>query len=269
MAGEHDRRATRRQLRQHAVHVTGADRVQAIRGFVEHQQPRPRQQRGRQPEPLPHAEREAAHAVVGDIGQADLIERIADPVGAVAPQAGQRVEVLARGERGIQARAVDEPRDPVRQRERPAHRAAEDLQLAAVGSGQPEQQPEQRRLARPVRADQAVHLAFRDVEVDAVQGHDLAEGLAEPAGAHGQRPAGGTAGRFSACPETGQPAVDLQGSGRAGRNPPVNRRLADRGYAAAGSAAACAPASLIDGTSDPTITAPVVNTAAATQKATV
>jgi hypothetical protein len=42
-----------------------------------------------------------------------------------------------------------------------------------------------------------VHLAFRDVEVDAVEGGDLAEGLAEPARADGKgrRPGGVPPGR--------------------------------------------------------------------------
>ena len=142
---------------QHAMHVTGADRVEAVRRFVEHQQPRPGQQRGGEPEPLAHPEREAADAVVRDVGEPDLLQRVVDAVGAVASQARQRVEVLPGGERRVQARAVDEPRDPVGQRQRPAHRTAEDLQVAAVGLGQPEQQARaassfRRRSVRPGRA---------------------------------------------------------------------------------------------------------------------
>jgi hypothetical protein len=57
-----------------------------------------------------------------------------------------------------------------------------------------------------------VHLALRDLEVDAVEGDDLAEGLADPARANGKprrRPAGCPAGRaiavlLSCCPETRQ-----------------------------------------------------------------
>jgi hypothetical protein len=55
-----------------------------------------------------------------------------------------------------------------------------------------------------------MHLALRDVEVDAIEGDDLAKGLADPARARGKlrRPAGGSpAGRrvvtlFRWCPET-------------------------------------------------------------------
>ena len=76
----------RRQPVEHTVHVTGADRIEAVRRFVEHQQPRPGQQRGGEPETLAHPEREAADAVVGDVGEPDLLQRVTDAVGAVAAQ---------------------------------------------------------------------------------------------------------------------------------------------------------------------------------------
>jgi hypothetical protein len=63
--------------------------------------------------------------------------------------------------------------------------------------GQPEQQAQQRRLPGAVRADQTMDLGNRDVEVDAVEGDDLAEALADPARANRKlrRPAGCPAGR--------------------------------------------------------------------------
>jgi hypothetical protein len=63
----------------------------------------------------------------------------------------------------------------------PSHRAAEDLQVTAVGLGQPEEQTQQCRLPGTVGSDQTMHLALRDVEVDAVKGDDLAKGFADPA----------------------------------------------------------------------------------------
>jgi hypothetical protein len=61
------------------------------------------------------------------------------------------------------------------------HRTAEDLQVAAVGHRQPEEQAQQRCLPGPVRPDQTMHLAFRNVEVYSVEGYDLTEELADPA----------------------------------------------------------------------------------------
>ena len=53
--------------------------------------------------------------------------------------------------------------------------------MPASAHGQPEQQAEQRRLAGPVGADQAVDLAGGDVEVDAVQGDHVAKRFTDPA----------------------------------------------------------------------------------------
>jgi hypothetical protein len=54
-----------------------------------------------------------------------------------------------------------------------------------------------------------MHLALRDVEVDAVEGDDLAEGLADPAPTNRERgparpPAGPRVVMPFRCPETGQ-----------------------------------------------------------------
>jgi hypothetical protein len=88
-----------------------AGRIEAVGGFVEHQQPGGRQQRGGKPETLSHPEREAANAVVGDIGEADPLEHVIDASRAVAPQASQRGEVLPRGQRGIGEQTVTERLD--------------------------------------------------------------------------------------------------------------------------------------------------------------
>jgi hypothetical protein len=61
-----------------------------------------------------------------------------------------------------------------------------------------------------------MHLAFRDIEVDAVKGDDLAKGFGDPARTNytGRRPAGEPAGRrvvtlFSRYPETRQFVSEL------------------------------------------------------------
>ena len=72
VAGQHDGGPVRGEPGEDAVHVLLAGRVQAVGRLVEHQQPRPGEQRGGQPEPLAHAEGEAADLVVGDVGEPDL-----------------------------------------------------------------------------------------------------------------------------------------------------------------------------------------------------
>jgi hypothetical protein len=55
-----------------------------------------------------------------------------------------------------------------------------------------------------------MHVALRDVEVDAVEGDDLAKGLADPARTNGKRrPAGTPAGRRGWCPEARQFVSEL------------------------------------------------------------
>jgi len=63
--------------------VSGPGRVEAVGRLVQDQQSRRGQERRGEPQPLPHPEREAADAVVGDVGEPDLLERLADAVGAV------------------------------------------------------------------------------------------------------------------------------------------------------------------------------------------
>ena len=58
---------------------------------------------------------------------------------------------------------------------------AEDDRLAAVGRAQPLEDLDRRRLARTVRPEQAEDLARRDVEVDAVDGLDVAVALDQAA----------------------------------------------------------------------------------------
>ena len=63
----------------------------------------------------------------------------------------------------------------------PPHLAV-DLDLAAVGRDEPDQDLHQRRLAGAVLAEDAVDLAAVEVEVDAVAGDDVAVALGDPCG---------------------------------------------------------------------------------------
>ena len=66
-------------------------------------------------------------------------------------------------------------------------RPAVDEDRAGVGPRQPVEDPHQRRLAGAVLAEQRVHLAARDGEVDAVVGDELAEALGDAAQLDGGR----------------------------------------------------------------------------------
>ena len=134
-------------------------------------------------EPLAHAVRVAAHAVLGARGQLDGVERLADARGgAVAVERRDQLQVAAAGEVRVEARRLDEPRHAV-QGARPLDEgvAPEQLRGARVGPDQPEQHPQRRRLPGPVRAQVAVDVARADGEVDVVDRRHVAIALDEPA----------------------------------------------------------------------------------------
>ena len=88
---------------------------------VEHQQPGLRQQRCGQPEPLPHPEREAAHAVSAT-SVSPTRSAHHRSLRAVRRAAGERRAGSAAPSARDTARPVHEPATPAGERERPAHR---------------------------------------------------------------------------------------------------------------------------------------------------
>jgi len=101
--------------------------------------------------------------------------------GALTAESCERGAVAPCGQRRVEAGAVDEARDTARHGERAPHRRTEDRQGAAIGHRQPEQEAQKRGLPGTVGPDEAVDLSGVDVEVDAVEGDDVAEGLGETA----------------------------------------------------------------------------------------
>ena len=82
VAGEDHRGPVLGEPGDDAVHVALAGGVQAVGRLVEDEQSRCGEQRGGQPEPLAHTQRESPEAVVGDVGEPDLLQRVVDARGA-------------------------------------------------------------------------------------------------------------------------------------------------------------------------------------------
>ena len=101
--------------------------------------------------------------------------------GVAAAKGGKRGEVPPGGQGRVEPRAVHEPGDAVRRGQRASDRRPQDLQAAAVGDGQAQQEAEQRGLPGAVRADHAVDLALRHIQVDTVERDDITEALGDPA----------------------------------------------------------------------------------------
>ena len=101
--------------------------------------------------------------------------------GAVAVERGEQFEVLARGQVRVEARRLDKARDPLQGACAVAHRvAAEQLDDALAGRDQAERHAQRRRLAGAVGAEEPVHVAGVDVQVDVVDREDLVVALDEP-----------------------------------------------------------------------------------------
>ena len=115
---------------QQLAHPADALGVQAVDRLVEQQDVGVAEQGGGDAEPLPHAEREAAHPVVGDGLQADQLDHL------VHPRAGQPVALRERqqmpvgGPAGMPGARVDQRADP-------AHR----LGQLAVGPAEHRRRP--------------------------------------------------------------------------------------------------------------------------------
>ena len=158
-------------------HVVARGRVEAVGRLVEEHQPRVVHERLGELGPLLHAGRVAAHRPVALLGQPD----VAQHVGGALARRGVRQpghlahvddEVAGRhvGAAGSRARACSRPaRGSPRPRWRRRGRAR--VAVPLVAGDQPEQDLDQRRLARAVGADQPGH-ARADGHVEVVERRD-------------------------------------------------------------------------------------------------
>ena len=153
--------------------VGPAERVERRCRLVEEHELRVPEQRDTQPEPLLHPLREAAHGVVGTIGQPDPVERLVDgspSIGGGDP-AEPRVERedLAGVQPGLVAEELGQVADP-RPGRAVAERGAEDATAARRRPGEAEQELDRGRLAGAVGTEQPDDLATPDDQVEAGQG---------------------------------------------------------------------------------------------------
>ena len=152
--------------------------------LVEQQQLRLAHQRHRECEPAPLAGGEPTVGNAGRSVEGHAPEHGGDRAGIVTTgRTGEEAHVLLRGQVVVAVRLVadesgtDPRRATVGGEIVPAHRG-----LAGVGRHEAGEEPQQRRLARAVRAGDQHDLARADVEIDAgqrreasEQGHDRAE----------------------------------------------------------------------------------------------
>ena len=141
-------------------------RVQPRGGLVEQQDLGLAEQRRGEREPPPGPVRARADPAVGHGLQAGALERL---VGIAAPGAcGRQRELVVRGAAGMEAVAVEHAADP------PGR-----VRAAGRRPGEAEQDPQRRRLAGAVRAEEAAHAALRDREREPVERRRAAVALGQ------------------------------------------------------------------------------------------
>ena len=172
-------------LADEVLHLELRARVEARRRLVEQEQDRLRQERACERDLLLHAAGEVLHRLAAPIRrEADPLEDARDLVTRLVrrhPVEARRVrEVLRRRhlleERGLDRDAVDEPADGARLLE---DVVPEDRRVAAVVQEQRREQPDQRRLARAVLAEDRDALAALDLEADSAQRLDALAAAAQ------------------------------------------------------------------------------------------
>ena len=150
-----------------------AKRVDGGRRLVEDEDVRRLHQRVRDAEALLHAARVRLDAVVGTVGQTDLLEDLVHRGLGLATfepvEAGRVAQVLAAGEAAVEADGVGEVADPTLDLAGMSGRIeADDARLAARRLGQTEEHEDRGGLARAVRPEQPEDLAGSDLQIELV-----------------------------------------------------------------------------------------------------
>ena len=196
LRGQQHRAALGDQVADGVPHLAAGARVEAGGRLVEEDQRRPGDQAGGQVEPAPHATGELRDLLVAGVLEAEPAEQLlggrARPLLVDAEQPAEQVEVLAGGEvlvdRGVLPGDADQLAHHVRVL---LDVDAEDLRAAAVHREQRGEHLEHRGLAGAVGSEDAEDLAAAYLQVDAVDGPQVAEGLHEAVGSDCQLGRGG------------------------------------------------------------------------------
>ncbi len=199
--GDHEHRQAQgfRQVADQVVEAAGADRIQARGRLVEEQELRVHGQGAGQPRPLDHAAGKLRWLQVphaggqADQGQLQFGQLVHGLVGQPGMLVHRRGDVLAHGQVGEQRPRLEQHAPALLEHLKPhvgdlVHVLAEDADLAGLRLPEPDQGPQQHRLAGAGAADQAHDLAPPDGEVQAVVDHVIAEVRDQAANLDRRRP---------------------------------------------------------------------------------
>ena len=187
LGGQQDGRAVGGEFSDSGPDLGPAARVQAGGRLVEKQHQRGDDQARHHVQPTAHAARPGLDQTVGRLGQAELLQQFIGP-GARAAAAQvvhepQDEQVLPAGQVVVHRGVLPGQADHLPNAAWLADGVvAGDAGRASVGPGERGQDPDGGGLACAVRAEEGAHTAAGDVQVQSVQGLDLAERLAQAGG---------------------------------------------------------------------------------------
>ena len=160
--------------------IRAGGRVQADGRLVEEQHRGAVEQRGGDLQPAQHAAGERPREAVEHRRELHRLDRLLDPLASLASRhagdAPVEVEVLIRRERAVDGDRLGDVADAGAHREASRADVEAGHERASLGRRQQRREhADHRRLAGPVRPEQAEHLAGGDREGDAADGFELAE----------------------------------------------------------------------------------------------
>jgi hypothetical protein len=187
LGGEQDGGSGGNAVLDHLPEAQPAAGVEAGRGLVEEDHGRAGDERGGQVQAAAHASGVGLDRSVGGVQQVEALEevrgsRLRLALGQVV-EASDHDEVLGARQVLVDRRVLAGEADPRPQRSRVVdHVETGDPGATAVGREERGQDPDRRRLAGAIRAQQAEHGAGLDRQVDPAQRLDVLVGLTQPTG---------------------------------------------------------------------------------------
>ncbi len=137
------------------AHPQDALGVQTVDGLVEQQHLRVTEERGRDPEPLAHTEREPLGAPLGDVLEPDDPQHLVDPPRRDPGELGQREQVVAGAAPAVHGLGVEQRADLPRRVGQAAEGVSPDRDVPGRGPVQPEDHAHGRRLPGAVGPQEA------------------------------------------------------------------------------------------------------------------
>ena len=169
MRGQEDRRPLRAQIADKLSYVLHALRVETAGGLVQDDDVRFVDQSQRDPQPLTHTVRVAAHLGAAAVGKSHLLQDLGHPrLGDLAVHLPQHAQVPAGGHVVVEHGVVHEAAEVTQSVGAICgHLVVEHLDVPGAGIDEAEYQPDSGGLPAAVRAQEAVDIAsaHRDVEI--------------------------------------------------------------------------------------------------------